>query len=292
MTGPASVAALPRGRVTTAVVERLGHRPGDALLLPRRSCRFSCSPASGAHPGSGGQLRSPPACRSSALARSEGLILLVLLAVPGRRVGSRVGLATARAGLGVMALVSIIVMGPWVVRNLTTFEEPTLFGSSFGIILAYGNCDATYHGSHLGYWDDACSLKDYSPKLEESVVDKLARQKGLDYIEAHKGRRTRRRRGAGWSPVGGVPADAERAVQRGDRATRPRRVVGHPRELLPAHALRDRRARHHAPSADPDLPDVGDRSLGHDHVRARVSDHPLPRPRSTRSSPCSRRWPS
>ena len=91
-------------------------------------------------------------------------------------------------GLGVMALVSIIVMGPWVVRNLTTFEEPTLFGSSFGIILAYGNCDATYHGSHLGYWDDSCSLKDYSPKLEESVVDKLARQKGLDYIEAHKGR--------------------------------------------------------------------------------------------------------
>ena len=87
-----------------------------------------------------------------------------------------------------MALVSILVMGPWVVRNLTTFEEPTIFGSSFGIILAYGNCDATYHGSHLGYWDDACSLKDYSPKLEESVVDKLARQKGLDYIKAHKGR--------------------------------------------------------------------------------------------------------
>jgi hypothetical protein len=124
----------------------------------------------------------------AALARSEGLILLVLLAVPTALWAPGWDWRQRLRALGVMAIVSVVVMGPWVVRNLTTFEEPTVFGSSFGIILAYGNCDATYHGPHLGYWDDACSLKNYSPKLEESVVDKLARQKGLDYIKAHKGR--------------------------------------------------------------------------------------------------------
>lgn len=129
------------------------------------------------------------ACLSlAALTRSEGVILLVLVAVPTALWVPGWDRRQRFRALGVMAVVTVIVIGPWVVRNLTTFEEPTVLGSSFGIILAYGNCDATYHGPHLGYWDDACSLKDYSPTLEETVVDKLAREKGIDYIKAHKGR--------------------------------------------------------------------------------------------------------
>jgi 4-amino-4-deoxy-L-arabinose transferase-like glycosyltransferase len=124
----------------------------------------------------------------AALTRSEGVILLVLLAVPTALAAPGWDWRKRFQALGVMALVTVLVMGPWVIRNLTTFEEPTTLGTGFGLVLAYGNCDATYHGEKLGYWDDSCSLKDYSPKLEETVVDKLARQKGLDYIKAHESR--------------------------------------------------------------------------------------------------------
>jgi len=124
----------------------------------------------------------------AALTRSEGVILLVLLGVPAALLAPGWDWGRRFRALGIMALVSAVVMGPWVVRNLTTFQEPTVLGTGFGLVLAYGNCDATYYGPKLGYWDDSCSLKNYSPHLEETVVDKLARQKGLDYIEAHESR--------------------------------------------------------------------------------------------------------
>jgi 4-amino-4-deoxy-L-arabinose transferase-like glycosyltransferase len=124
----------------------------------------------------------------AALTRSEGVILLVLVAVPTALWAPGWDWGAKLRALGVMALVAVVLISPWVVRNLVTFEEPTLLGTGFGLVLAYGNCDATYYGPKLGYWDDICSLKDYSPKLEETEVDKLARQKGVDYIEDHLGR--------------------------------------------------------------------------------------------------------
>ena len=121
----------------------------------------------------------------AALTRSEGLLLFVLVAlptfvlVPGIIVRDRVKF------IGVTALVALLVMGPWVIRNLTTFDEPTVLGTGFGWVLAYGNCDETYHGELLGYWSDQCALKDYPPHLEESRVDLRARRKATDYISDH-----------------------------------------------------------------------------------------------------------
>jgi hypothetical protein len=75
-----------------------------------------------------------------------------------------------------------------VVRNLTTFDEPTVLGTGFGWVLAYGNCDTTYSGPLLGYWSDQCALKDYPPHLEESRVDLLARHQATNYIDDHLSR--------------------------------------------------------------------------------------------------------
>jgi len=118
----------------------------------------------------------------ASLTRSEGVVLFALLCLPAALLAP--GWSTRRRvqGVGVVALVGLLIVGPWVVRNLVTFEEPTLLGTGFGLVLAYGNCDATYGGTNFGYWADECSLKDYDPDLEETEVDKLAREKGLDYI--------------------------------------------------------------------------------------------------------------
>jgi len=124
----------------------------------------------------------------AALTRSEGALLFVLLAVPTVLLVPAVTRMDRVRFLGVMALVALVIMGPWVVRNLTTFNEPTVLGTGFGWVLAYGNCDATYSGELLGYWSDTCALRDYPPHLEESRIDLRARRKATDYIEDHLSR--------------------------------------------------------------------------------------------------------
>jgi 4-amino-4-deoxy-L-arabinose transferase-like glycosyltransferase len=121
----------------------------------------------------------------AALTRSEGTLLFLLVALPTVLLVPALTLKRRLQFLGVMALVAVVVMGPWVVRNLTTFDEPTVLGTGFGWVLAYGNCDATYSGPLLGYWSDECALKDYPPGLEESRVDLRARKKATAYIGDH-----------------------------------------------------------------------------------------------------------
>jgi 4-amino-4-deoxy-L-arabinose transferase-like glycosyltransferase len=122
------------------------------------------------------------------LTRSEGVILFALVAVPAILLVPGVVRKDRVKMLGVMTLVGVVLVGPWVVRNLTTFDKPTLLGSGFGWVLLDGSCDATFYGPKLGYWDDSCSLKNYPPTLEETLVDERARTKALDYIGNHKAR--------------------------------------------------------------------------------------------------------
>ncbi len=123
----------------------------------------------------------------AALTRSEGVILLVLvggltaLLAPGWEWKRRV------QGLGVMAAIAVVVIAPWVVRNLTTFEEPTVLGTGFGLVLAYGNCDTTYSGEMLGYWSDQCVTERYTPDQEESEYDRARAEDGRAYVREHLG---------------------------------------------------------------------------------------------------------
>ena len=124
----------------------------------------------------------------ASLTRSEGPILFVLLAVPTVLLKHELTWRDRAKYLGVMALVGAVLVGPWVVRNMTTFEKPTYLGTGFGLVLAYGNCDHTYAGTLLGYWSDDCGYNEYRPRTEESVVDLRARKQGLDYLRDHLGR--------------------------------------------------------------------------------------------------------
>ncbi len=122
------------------------------------------------------------------LARSEGALLFALVVIPTLLLIPGLATRDRLKLLGVTALVAVVVVGPWAVRNLTTFEKPSLLGNGFGWVLLYGSCDAAFSGPHLGYWDDSCSLKDYPPDSEESVLDQEARTKALDYLGDHKRR--------------------------------------------------------------------------------------------------------
>ena len=122
------------------------------------------------------------------LTRSEGVLLFLMMALPTIVLAKGVTRVFRWKMLGVMALVGLVVVGPWVVRNLTTFEKPTTLGTGFGWVLLDGSCDAVFYGDKLGYWDDSCQLKDYPPRMEETLVDAKARKEAIRYLEDHKSR--------------------------------------------------------------------------------------------------------
>src|SRR4051812_36491456 len=87
----------------------------------------------------------------AALTRGEALLLVALLAVPLAWRHPR----ALSASLAAFAL----VVAPWTIRNLTTFEEPVLISGNANGIWIGANCPATYHGPLIGYWRYQCYTK-------------------------------------------------------------------------------------------------------------------------------------
>jgi 4-amino-4-deoxy-L-arabinose transferase-like glycosyltransferase len=118
----------------------------------------------------------------AALTRGEGLLLIVVLALPvALRLRPR-RLAT----LGVVALAVVVVVAPWTVRNAVTFERPVILSTNEGGLLAGANCGRTYRGRDIGSWEIRCVPGgDFA---DESVAADQARDKGLDYARDHAGR--------------------------------------------------------------------------------------------------------
>ncbi|OWY60777.1 hypothetical protein B7486_67345, partial [cyanobacterium TDX16] len=103
-------------------------------------------------------------------------------------------------------------------RNTLEFKDPATMATGSGRVLAYANCDETYSGEFLGYWNDACTLtefpgdrelraardelavdpddparqaawdeavQEYVDTVDESVIDTAHREKATAYIEDH-----------------------------------------------------------------------------------------------------------
>ena len=121
----------------------------------------------------------------AALVRAEAVLLVVVLVVPlawsVRRLGARRATALAGAAAGCCA----VVLSPWAIRNLATFDRP-VFLSTGSSVLAGANCDATYHGPLVGLWDFGC-LGPHRPGADESVVAAADTGAGLAYARHHLG---------------------------------------------------------------------------------------------------------
>ena len=117
------------------------------------------------------------------LARSEGIVLLVLLAVPALRAPSarawstRVALATGAC---------LLVLTPWLVRCWVVFDQPVFVSTNSGDLVAGANCDASYFGPHPGGWSFDCALGE--PRGNEARSSARLRARGLRYARDHAGR--------------------------------------------------------------------------------------------------------
>jgi 4-amino-4-deoxy-L-arabinose transferase-like glycosyltransferase len=116
----------------------------------------------------------------AALTRSEGLLLLPLLALPLAWRGGRSGrVARLAAIVGACAL----VLAPWMVRNARTFDRFVPISTNDATVVAGANCPLTYHGVDLGGWTIEC----ISPRGrgDESVQAARWRSEGINYASGH-----------------------------------------------------------------------------------------------------------
>jgi 4-amino-4-deoxy-L-arabinose transferase-like glycosyltransferase len=120
----------------------------------------------------------------AALTRSEGLLLIPLLAIP-------LVLAAPAQGIrlvATMAGVAVIAISPWVIRNWHVFDQ-FVYSTNDGNTLAGANCDRTYHGASIGGFLFDCIVAVRQPKTaNEAVRSKRLRTAGIDYAKAHAGR--------------------------------------------------------------------------------------------------------
>ena len=121
----------------------------------------------------------------ASLTRSEGLLLLPVLALPvlwRRHTPARlVALRFALACLGIA-----VTIAPWTIRNTARFDRLVIGSNNSGSVIAGANCRATYYGRNVGLWDFACIGAPESPN--EAVAAARQRRKGIDYASDHAGR--------------------------------------------------------------------------------------------------------
>jgi 4-amino-4-deoxy-L-arabinose transferase-like glycosyltransferase len=118
----------------------------------------------------------------TALTRSEGLLLLMLLAVPvaasQRQHRTRNALAAA--------VTCLLVLTPWLVRCWAAFDRPVAITTSSGDLVAGANCDPTYGGALIGEWAFRCVLG--AKGANEADIAEHLRRRGFTYARDHRSR--------------------------------------------------------------------------------------------------------
>lgn len=122
--------------------------------------------------------------------RPESVLLFVLLLVPvvlGRR-----ELPWQRRVLmiGASAVLAGAVFAPWVAYNLRRFDEPVFLSTGLGQTLLVANCEGTYSGQFLGWYNAAClfgEVPEGSVGVDRSVSDLVYRDQAMVFMRAHKG---------------------------------------------------------------------------------------------------------
>src|SRR5205085_1312955 len=66
----------------------------------------------------------------------------------------------APRSLAVCLVAFAVVLAPWTIRNLTTFDRPVLISNNANGLWVGANCGPSYHGPLIGYWVFQC----YTPE--------------------------------------------------------------------------------------------------------------------------------
>jgi 4-amino-4-deoxy-L-arabinose transferase-like glycosyltransferase len=125
----------------------------------------------------------------AALTRSELILFVVLIGIPLVLLCRGLSRMDRVKQLAIMGLLFVVVVGPWVGRNMTAFHRTEYLSTQGGVTLATANCNPTYFGDNAGWWNDKCYANIKFPRsYDESDMDHVLRKKAEHYIETHKSR--------------------------------------------------------------------------------------------------------
>jgi 4-amino-4-deoxy-L-arabinose transferase-like glycosyltransferase len=128
------------------------------------------------------------ACSIAMLSRGELVLLVPLLVIPATLMIWSIDWSRRLRLTGVVVVAAAIVISPWVVYNLSRFEEPVFLSHGDGGTLIGANCDRTYSGSELGYWFGYCFALEIPDPGEPSVYNRQRRDRAIEYAGDHVGR--------------------------------------------------------------------------------------------------------
>jgi 4-amino-4-deoxy-L-arabinose transferase-like glycosyltransferase len=127
------------------------------------------------------------------MTRPEQFVLGLLVIVPVvRRACSDRRAAWVR--IGTAAAACIVIALPWLVMNLVRFDHPVLLSSNLEYTLETTNCDLTWYGRKIGFWDNDCDQAVLNAHhltfadSDQSDRGDVYRQAALDYLSHHLSR--------------------------------------------------------------------------------------------------------
>jgi 4-amino-4-deoxy-L-arabinose transferase-like glycosyltransferase len=127
------------------------------------------------------------ACGLAMLARAELGLLLPLMVLPVALFLKQFPFKRQLALFLVACVAALAVVSPWLVANLTRFDDPVLFSTNDGLTICGANLHRTYYGEGIGLWALDCAGFPV-PKGDRSVVSNALRDDGLRFIRDHLGR--------------------------------------------------------------------------------------------------------
>ncbi len=125
------------------------------------------------------------ACGLTALSRTELTLLFPLVVIPLALLVRDVDWGR-RARLALVAcIMGGVVLGPWIVFNLTRFEETTTMTSGTGAALSAASCDEVWYGTLIGYYANCFQGPWPDANLDESQRDLVPREQAIQYTKDH-----------------------------------------------------------------------------------------------------------
>ena len=127
------------------------------------------------------------ALAAAMLTRAELALLAVVLVVPLIAMARTLTWRRRAALVAAAGAVSAAAVAPWVVYNLSRFNEPVFLSSGLGSTLAVTHCPATYSGEHLGWWSYDCIHQLPESPRERSERDAFYTAAAVEFIRENAG---------------------------------------------------------------------------------------------------------
>jgi 4-amino-4-deoxy-L-arabinose transferase-like glycosyltransferase len=126
-------------------------------------------------------------CGAEALVRAELILFVPGLLIPAALLARHVTLHRKLLLVGVGITATMVVLAPWVGRNLATFQDRTYVSTGDGLALLGSNCPATFSGPDIGLWSLSCAHSVKGPG-DESVQSSRDQHAALQYVAHHVNR--------------------------------------------------------------------------------------------------------